>query len=143
VDAWILGLGVAGYYWVPGVWVAPPRAGLLWTPGYWGFADGFYGWHAGYWGPQVGFYGGVNYGFGYAGVGYGGGMWVGNSFRYNTAVTNANAMVVHNSYVNRTVSNSTTIDRTSFNGAGGMQARPTQREQAAMRSNVWQLLRIR
>ena len=26
-------------------------------------------WHAGYWGPHVGFYGGVNYGYGYGGVG--------------------------------------------------------------------------
>ena len=51
-----------GYYWVPGVWVAPPRVGVFWTPGYWGFAGGLYGWHAGYWGPHVGFYGGINYG---------------------------------------------------------------------------------
>jgi len=61
--------GAAGYYWVPGVWVTPPRVGVLWTPGYWGFEGGLYGWHAGYWGPHVGFYGGINYGFGYGGVG--------------------------------------------------------------------------
>src|ERR1700693_3024093 len=58
----------AGYYWVPGTWVVAP-VGLLWTPGYWGFADGAYGWHRGYWGPHIGFYGGVNYGYGYGGVG--------------------------------------------------------------------------
>ena len=63
-----------GYYWVPGTWVVGP-VGMLWTPGYWGFAGGFYGWHGGYWGPHVGFYGGINYGFGYGGVGFGGGEW--------------------------------------------------------------------
>ena len=26
--------------------------------------------NAGYWGPHVGFYGGINYGYGYGGVGY-------------------------------------------------------------------------
>src|ERR1700742_1600375 len=36
------------YYWVPGVWIAPPSPGLLWTPCYWGFAGGLYGFHAGY-----------------------------------------------------------------------------------------------
>lgn len=119
--------GPLGYYWVPGVWVTPPRVGLLWTPGYWGFAGGLYGWHAGYWGPHVGFYGGINYGFGYAGVGFVGGMWAGSVFRYNTAVMNVNTTVVHNVYVNRTVINNTTvINRTSFNGPGGVvaQARP-------------------
>src|SRR6201984_3386830 len=65
--------GDAGYYWVPGVWVAPPRVGVLWTPGYWGWREGVYAFHAGYWGPHVGFYGGVNYGFGYGGVGFVGG----------------------------------------------------------------------
>ena len=64
------GIGPLGYYWVPGTWVLPPSVGLLWTPGYWGWRDGIYVWNAGYWGPHVGFYGGVNYGFGYGGVGY-------------------------------------------------------------------------
>jgi WXXGXW repeat (2 copies) len=80
--------GDEGYYWVPGVWVAPPRIGFLWTPGYWGFDGGVYAWHGGYWGPHVGFYGGINYGFGYGGVGFVGGEWAGNVYRYNTAVTN-------------------------------------------------------
>src|SRR5271155_3531500 len=61
------------YYWVPGTWVEPPQPGLLWTPGYWAFNDGVYGFRQGYWGEQVGFYGGVNYGFGYVGVGFAGG----------------------------------------------------------------------
>jgi len=80
--------GDAGYYWVPGVWVAPPRVGLLWTPGYWGWREGVYAFHAGYWGPHVGFYGGVNYGFGYGGVGFVGGAWRGEHFAYNSAVVN-------------------------------------------------------
>jgi hypothetical protein len=58
------------YYWVPGTWVQAPTPGYLWTPGYWGWSSGAYLWHAGYWGPHVGFYGGVNYGFGYGGVGF-------------------------------------------------------------------------
>jgi hypothetical protein len=125
--------GPDGYYWVPGVWIAPPRVGFLWTPGYWGFAGGVYGWHAGYWGPHVGFYGGVNYGFGYGGVGFVGGVWAGSVFRYNTAVLNVNTAVVRNVYVDRTVINNTTVNRTSFNGPGGVRAQPNAQEQAAMR----------
>jgi WXXGXW repeat (2 copies) len=125
--------GEAGYYWVPGVWVRPPMVGVLWTPGYWGFAGGAYGWHAGYWGPRIGFYGGVNYGFGYGGVGFGGGAWRGGVFAYNTAVTNVGLGVVHGTYVDRTVINNTTvINHTSFNGEGGMMARPTSMESSAM-----------
>jgi hypothetical protein len=112
--------GDAGYYWVPGVWVAPPRPGLLWTPGYWGWHEGIYAWHAGYWGPHVGFYGGVNYGFGYGGVGFVGGEWRGGHFHYNTAVVRVNETVVHNTYVNRTVIvNNTTVNRVSYNGGPG------------------------
>jgi nicotinamidase-related amidase len=32
----------------------------------------------------------VNYGFGYVGTGFAGGVWAGNSFSYNRAVTNIN-----------------------------------------------------
>ncbi len=131
--------GPVGYYWVPGVWVAPPRVGVLWTPGYWGFAGGLYGWHAGYWGPHVGFYGGINYGFGYGGVGFVGGEWRGGVFAYNTAVMHVNAGVVRNVYVNRAVVNNTTIvNHASFNGAGGIVARPTAGEEAAMREQHFQ-----
>ena len=101
--------GDAGYYWVPGVWVSPPRAGVLWTPGYWGFAGGVYGWHAGYWGPHVGFYGGVNYGFGYGGVGFFGGEWRGGVFAYNSAVANFGGVHVTNVYENRTIVERNTI----------------------------------
>ncbi len=114
-----------GYYWVPGTWVVAP-VGMLWTPGYWGFAGGFYGWHAGYWGPHVGFYGGINYGFGYGGVGFAGGEWRGGSFYYNRSVTNVNVTNVTNVY-NRTVIVNNT--HTSFNGPGGVTTRPTPQEQ--------------
>jgi WXXGXW repeat (2 copies) len=120
----------AGYFWVPGAWVLAPQPGLLWTPGYWGFAGGLYGWHAGYWGPHVGFYGGVNYGFGYGGVGFVGGRWAGGHFMYNTAVMHVGPGI-HNTYVDRTVIHNTTINRTSFNGPGGINARPSREEQAA------------
>src|SRR5580700_4557828 len=56
-----------------------PGPGYLWTPGYWGFGGGFYAWHPGYWGPHVGFYGGINYSFGYGGVGFFGGEWRGGA----------------------------------------------------------------
>jgi len=121
-----------GYYWVPGVWIAPPNPGLYWTPAYWGYEGGVYGFHPGYWGPHVGFYGGINYGYGYSGYGYGGGRWQGNRFEYNTAVVNVNRTVIHNTYIDRTVVN-TTVSRSSFNGPGGVNARPRPEEQAAMR----------
>jgi WXXGXW repeat (2 copies) len=132
------GYGAAGYYWVPGVWVMPPRVGVLWTPGYWGFEGGLYGWHAGYWGPHVGFYGGINYGYGYGGVGFVGGHWGGGRFMYNTAVLNVGAGV-HNTFVDRTVINRTTVvNRVSFNGEGGIKGRPNEREQAAEHENHFQ-----
>jgi hypothetical protein len=130
--------GPVGYFWVPGVWVSPPRVGVLWTPGYWGLAAGVYGWHPGYWGPHVGFYGGINYGFGYGGVGFVGGMWSGGAFRYNTAVTNVNTTIVRNVYVNRTVINNTVVNHTSFNGAGGVVAQPRPEEMAAEREQHFQ-----
>jgi hypothetical protein len=124
--------GPDGYYWVPGTWVLAPTPGFLWTPGYWGWGGGAYAWHAGYWGPHVGFYGGINYGFGYGGVGFVGGEWRGGVFHYNTAVTHVNTTVIHNTYVNNTVINRTTVNNVSYNGgAGGVTARPTSAELAA------------
>ncbi|MGA2352773.1 MAG: hypothetical protein ABSF70_20240 [Terracidiphilus sp.] len=78
--------GDNGYYWVPGTWVPAPQPGFLWTPHYWGWEGGHYIFHEGYWGPHVGYYGGVNYGFGYGGIGFAGGEWRGGHFAYNTAV---------------------------------------------------------
>jgi hypothetical protein len=124
--------GPDGYYWVAGVWVMPPSMGLLWTPGYWNWAGGYYGWHAGYWGAHIGFYGGVNYGFGYGGVGFSGGMWQNGHFRYNTAVDNVNTTIIHNTYVNRVQTTTNVTNRYSFNGPGGSTAKPTAQEQSAM-----------
>ena len=123
--------GTGGYYWTPGIWVAPPRVGFLWTPGYWGFAGGIYGWHGGYWGPHVGYYGGINYGFGYGGVGFVGGEWRGGAFAYNTAVWHTGPGF-HNVYENRTVIHETTVNRYSFNGEGGVRAEPTAQERGYM-----------
>jgi WXXGXW repeat (2 copies) len=126
--------GDAGYYWVPGVWVQPPSAGVLWTPGYWGYGGGVYGWHAGYWGPHVGFYGGVNYGFGYGGVGFFGGEWRGGVFAYNRAVANFGGVHVTNVYEDRTVIERNTIvneNHLSFNGGGGIQAHASSMEMQA------------
>ncbi len=74
-----------GYQWVDGAWVLAPYTGALWTPGYWGYDGGAYVWNAGYWGPTVGYYGGLNYGFGYFGVGFYGGYWNHGAFFYNRA----------------------------------------------------------
>ena len=123
--------GDDGYYWVPGTWAVAPAVGLLWTPGYWGWGGGVYVWHAGYWGPHVGFYGGINYGFGYGGVGFVGGEWRRGVYHYNTAVSNVNTTIIHNTY-HTTVINNTTINRVSYNGgSGGIMTRPTSRELAA------------
>ena len=123
----------AGYYWVPGTWVEPPTVGLLWTPGYWGWNNGAYVWNGGYWGPQIGFYGGINYGFGYGGVGFVGGEWRGGAFFYNTAVMHVDTVSITNVYVNRTVivNNDSHV---AFNGGeGGVAVRPTPQQEAYAR----------
>jgi hypothetical protein len=125
--------GPDGYYWVPGTWVLAPYVGALWTPGYWAWGGSAYLWRAGYWGPRVGFYGGINYGFGYFGVGYAGGYWNRGVFSYNRAVTNVNVNVVHNTY-NRTVVENTNVSRASYNGgAGGITRQATSEERLAER----------
>ncbi len=117
--------GPEGYYWVPGTWVLAPQPGFLWTPGYWGWNAGIYLWHPGYWGPHVGFYGGVNYGFGYTGVGYSGGYWRHGAFFYNRSVNRISMANIHNVY-NRAVINHATFNRASYNGGpGGIAMRPT------------------
>lgn len=131
--------GAGGYYWVPGTWVAAPAIGVLWTPGYWGWKSGVYYWYPGYWGPTVGFYGGINYGFGYFGVGFVGGYWRGGNFFYNSAVLNVNRTVIRNVYVDKTVINKNyyTHNRVSYNGGpGGIHARPTSGEIAARQNGM-------
>jgi hypothetical protein len=130
--------GPSGYYWVPGAWVEAPYYGALWTPPYWGWNAGYYRFYPGYWGPHVGFYGGVNYGFGYIGIGFFGGYWSGNSFYYNRSVTRVGPsvrafydrpVVYNNVHYGMQPSN-----RVSFNGGrGGINVRPTAAETAAAR----------
>src|ERR1019366_3068357 len=121
-----------GYYWVPGAWVSAPYQGALWTPGYWGYDRGRYGLHRGYWGRHIGYYGGINYGFGYVGSGYQGGYWNGDRFDYNRSVNNVNPQVVHNVYNYTVINNTTTINRVSYNGPGGVQVQPRPAEIAAL-----------
>ncbi len=124
-----------GYYWVPGTWVTVPQPGFYWTPGYWGWGGDVFVWHAGYWGPHVGFYGGINYGFGYTGVGFVGGEWRGGAFFYNRSVTNITEVHVTNVYYHN-VPNSFAANRVSYNGGqGGLSARPTQGEMLAERDH--------
>jgi hypothetical protein len=126
--------GAEGYYWVPGVWVQPPMVGYLWTPGYWGWGGSAYIFHAGYWGPHIGFYGGVNYGYGYTGRGYEGGYWNHGAFAYNRSVNNIDVRNVHNVYNRTVVVNN--YNRVSYNGGrGGIDARASAQEEAAMRDH--------
>jgi hypothetical protein len=118
-----------GYFWVPGTWEMAPEPGLLWTPGYWGWGDNAFVFNQGYWGAQVGFYGGVNYGFGYAGVGYQGGYWNNGAFFYNRSVNNVGS--VTNIY-SKSIVNNAKVNNVSYNGgAGGLSARPTTEERTA------------
>ena len=120
-----------GYFWVPGTWVVAPAPGLLWTPGYWGWGGTAFFWHAGYWGPHVGFYGGINYGFGYNGIGFVGGEWRGRDFFYNRSVVNIGRGHITNVYY-RSVTNNFAVNRVSYNGGrGGINARPGREELAA------------
>lgn len=115
------------YYWVPGTWVTAPYVGALWTPGYWSASGDRYGWHDGYWGTRIGFYGGVNYGYGYAGVGYQGGYWDRGAFRYNRAANNITTNIT-NVYNTRVV-NHFDGNRVSYNGgSGGVRLQPSRSE---------------
>ena len=130
---WAYDSDIDDYYWVPGTWVLAPEVGFLWTPGWWGWGDGGFFFHDGYWGPQVGYYGGINYGFGYFGLGFVGGRWDHDHFFYNRAVMNVNVTEIHNVYNENVVINNNT--RISYNGgAGGVDRRPTPEEEAAVRA---------
>lgn len=129
--------GDDGYYWVPGAWVPAPYIGALWTPPYWGWDGGLYVFHPGYWGPEVGYYGGVNYGFGYLGVGFVGGMWRDHDFYYNRAAWRVDEHRIHEYYEDRRDWDRHWVERdsrTSYSGGpGGIRHDPDQRERMAMR----------
>ena len=131
MDAGILGVGRHGLLLGARHLGRAARKRFVWTPGYWGWRDGFYGWNPGYWGPEVGYYGGVNYGFGYTGVGYQGGYWHGGAFFYNRSVANFGEVRVVNVY--NTPVEVHERSRVSFNGGqGGLRWRPNAAEQHAM-----------
>lgn len=125
-----------GYYWVPGEWVPAPYEGAMWTPPWWGWDDGRYVFHEGYWGDQVGYYGGIDYGFGYMGVGFAGGEWRDGRFAYNTAVMHVDRDRVRDTYEDRNIVRNYTVPderRVAFNGGpNGIRHDPTPRERAAM-----------
>jgi hypothetical protein len=129
--------GDDGYYWVPGAWVPAPYEGALWTPGYWGWSGGLYVFHGGYWGRHVGYYGGVNYGFGYMGIGFVGGMWRGHEFAYNTEVVHVDERFIHTTYRDREIVNRYTVaggSRVAFSGGpGGIRHDPAPEERMAER----------
>ena len=124
--------GPYGYYWVPGTWVLPPTIGFLWTPPWWGWSNGVYLFHSGYWGPRVGFYGGINYGFGYFGVGYEGGYWDHGRLYYNRDVNNFGNRRFATVY-SRPVTHGPDNHVSFHGGTGGIAAQPTAHDQAAAR----------
>jgi hypothetical protein len=129
---WAWDPDIGDYYWVPGTWVLAPEVGFLWTPPWWGWEGGRFWFHEAWWGPHVGFYGGINYGFGYFGVGFVGGRWDHDHFFYNRSVTNVNIVNIHNVY-NERVEN-VTVNHVAYNGGpGGIEARPRPEEEAAAR----------
>ena len=70
--------------------------------------------------------------FGYIGEGYHGGYWNHGAFVYNTAVTNVNTTIIHNTYNKTVVVNRTNENHVSFNGgSGGATAEPTAQEKLA------------
>jgi hypothetical protein len=127
---WDYDYDAGDYFWVPGTWVEPPEVGFFWTPGWWGWGGSGFIFNAGYWGPVVGFYGGINYGFGYFGSGFYGGRWDHDHFFYNSAVWHVGGDFrnVYNERVD--IHNDMHV---SYNGHGGIEARPTPQEEAASR----------
>jgi hypothetical protein len=129
---WAYDYDISDYYWVPGTWVMAPEVGFLWTPAYWGWGGDGFVFYDGYWGPHVGFYGGINYGFGYFGMGFEGGRWDGGHFFYNRSVSNINVVNIHNVYDTHVTYNNES--HVSYNGGnGGISARPRPEDEAAAR----------
>jgi hypothetical protein len=94
-----------------------------------------YVFHDGYWGAHIGYYGGVNYGYGYGGIGFAGGEWRGGHFAYNTAVINVNREVIHTTYIDRTIVERNTIVNPGHvaysGGPGGIHHDPAPEERMA------------
>ena len=128
---WAWNAAESDYYWVPGTWVLAPMVGQLWTPGYWAFEGSGYLWHLGYWGLSVGYYGGLNYGYGYTGVGYQGGRWVGDRFHYNRAVSNLGSAQTSGAYSARVIRGSASTHVSYNGGVAGRRAEPTRAERGA------------
>jgi hypothetical protein len=85
----------------------------------------------------VGFYGGINYGFGYPGMGFVGGEWRGRDFYYNRAVMNVTQVHITNVYYRQV--NNYTVNHVSYNGGpGGLNARPGRNEMDAERERHFQ-----
>jgi hypothetical protein len=129
--------GPDGYFWVPGAWVPAPYEGALWTPPYWGWSNGLFVFHDGYWGRHVGYYGGVNYGFGYFGIGFAGGEWRGHDFFYNTAVMHVDRGRIRGTFEDRGRMERGFVDRNSrvafSGGPGGIRHDPRPEERFADR----------
>lgn len=134
---WAYDQNLGDYFWVPGAWVPAPYEGAMWTPPYWGWDGGMYGFHDGYWGDSVGYYGGVNYGFGFGGIGFAGGEWRGHDFAYNTAVVHVDERIVHVTYVDENVVRVGIVsnpNHIAYNGGpSGIQHTATAGEQTASR----------
>ena len=77
------------------------------------------------WGRHIGFYGGINYGFGYVGLGYEGGYWNSGRFFYNRVYNHIDERHVHNVYNYNAGYRARGVPRASFNGGQrGVQAPP-------------------
>ena len=72
--------------------------------------------YPGYWGLHIGFYGGINYGFGYGGLGYEGGYWNSGHFFYNRVYNHIRGGVVHNVYSYRANVRVANGSRASYRG---------------------------
>ena len=113
---WAYDYDASDYYWVPGTWVMAPETGFLWTPAYWAGVPAIVSMTV-IVAPHIGFYGGINYGFGYFGVGFEGGRWDNGHFFYNRSVNNVNMNEIHNVY-NSSVTNHNE-SHVSYNGGNG------------------------
>ncbi len=79
----------------------------------------------------MGFYGGINYGFGYTGLGFSGGYWGNAVFNYNRLALNVGGGVHH--VYDHAVVNYTPVNRISFNGRRGIGVQATASEGVAFR----------